>query len=82
MPGAFSGISSFLVSTFIALFILYFVIAEWETLAAWVGSHLGVPADLGEGIVADATRSFRDYFYVLTLSSLPVAMVVGLAAGS
>ncbi|MEA2025932.1 MAG: AI-2E family transporter [Chloroflexota bacterium] len=64
VPSAFSGISSFLISTFIALFILYFVLAEWESLAAWVGSNLGVPADLGEGIVEDATRSFRDYFYV------------------
>lgn len=80
VPSAFSGISSFLISTFIALFFLYFMLAEWETLAAWVGSHLGVPADLGEGIVADATRSFRDYFYVLTLSSLPVAVIVALTA--
>ena len=80
VPSAFSGISSFLVSTFIALFILYFVLAEWDVLAAWVGSNLGVPADLGEGIVEDATRSFRDYFYVLTLSSIPVAVMVWIAA--
>ncbi len=80
VPSAFSGISSFLVSTFIALFILYFVLAEWDTLAGWVGSHLGVPADLGAGIVLDATRSFRDYFYVLTISSLPVVVMVWLAA--
>ena len=38
------------------------------------------PRNLGQGIVEDATRSFRDYFYVLTLSSLPVALVVGAAA--
>ena len=80
VPSAFSGISSFLVSSFIALFFLYFILAEWDSLAGWVGSNLGVPADLGEGIVEDATRSFRDYFYVLTLSSLPVAIMVWLAA--
>ena len=80
VPGAFSGISSFLVGAFIALFILYYVIAEWEALASWVGSNLGVPPDLGEGIVEDATRSFRDYFYVLTVASLPVAVMVWLAA--
>ena len=80
VPRAFSGIGTFLISTFIALFILYFVLAEWDDLAAWVGSHLNVPADLGEGIVEDATRSFRDYFYVLTLSSIPVAVLVGVAA--
>lgn len=79
-PTAFSGISTFLLSTFIALFFLYFVLAEWDTLAAWVGSHLGVRPDLGEGIVEDATRSFRDYFYVLTLSSLPVAVIVAVTA--
>ena len=34
----------------------------------------------GEGIVEDATRSFRDYFYVLTVASLPVAIMVWVAA--
>ena len=80
VPSAFSGISSFLVGAFIALFILYYVIAEWESLTSWVGANLGVPADLGAGIVEDATRSFRDYFYVLTVASLPVAGMVWLAA--
>ena len=30
--------------------------------------------------MADATRSFRDYFYVLTLASLPVVIMVWIAA--
>jgi len=80
VPTAFSGISSFLVGSFIALFILYFILAEWDTLTQWVAANLGVPKDLGEGIVADATRSFRDYFYVLTVASLPVAVMVWIAA--
>ena len=80
VPSAFSSISSFLVGAFIAFFILYFIIAEWQALASWVGANLGVPPDLGEGIVEDATRSFRDYFYVLTVASLPVAGMVWLAA--
>ena len=80
VPTAFSGISSFLVGSFIALFILYFILAEWDTLTQWVATNLGVPKDLGEGIVADATRSFRDYFYVLTVASLPVAVMVWIAA--
>jgi predicted PurR-regulated permease PerM len=80
VPSAFSGISSFLVGAFIALFILYFILAEWDSLTQWVAANLGVPEDLGEGIVADATRSFRDYFYVLTVASLPVAVMVWIAA--
>ena len=38
--GAFSGISSFLVGSFIALFILYFILAEWDTLTQWVAANL------------------------------------------
>ncbi len=80
VPSAISSIGSFLAGLFIGVFILFFILAEWETLTTWVGAHLGVPADLGHGIVDDATRSFRDYFYALTIASLPVAVSVGLAA--
>jgi predicted PurR-regulated permease PerM len=80
VPGAFSGIASFFIGAFIALFILYFIIAEWGTLTKWAGANLGLPADLGSGIVDDATRSFRDYFYVLTIASLPVAGMVWVTA--
>lgn len=80
LPAAFSSIGGFLAGTFVAIFLLYYLLAEWKTLTAWVGAHLGVPADLGAGIVEDATRSFRDYFYVLTIASLPVAVSVGIAA--
>ena len=80
VPSAFSSIGSFLAGLFVAVFLLYYMLAEWKLLTGWVGAHLGVPADLGAGIVEDATRSFRDYFYVLTIASLPVAVSVGLAA--
>jgi len=80
VPSAFSGVSSLIAGTFVALFILYFVLQDWDSMARWAGAHLGVPADLGAGIVDDATDSFREYFYVLTASSLPVAAMVGVAA--
>ncbi len=80
VPSAVSSIGSLLTGAFVAVFLLYFMLAEWEHLTDWVGAHLGVPADLGAGIVDDATRSFRDYFYVLTIASLPVAVIVGLTA--
>ena len=80
VPSLFSSIGSFLAALFVGVFLLYFILAEWDLLTRWVGAHLGVPADLGHGIVDDATRSFRDYFYVLTLASLPSAILVGLTA--
>lgn len=74
-----SGVGAFLAGTLIALFILYFVLEDWDDLSSWTGTHLGVPADLGEGIVEDAIWSMRQYFYVLTLSSLATAVVTGVA---
>lgn len=80
VPSLFSSIGALLGGLFVGIFLLYFILAEWDELTSWVGAHLGVPADLGHGIVDDATRSFRDYFYVLTIASLPVAVLVGLTA--
>ena len=79
-PSAFSGLTGVVGGTFVALFILNFVLLDWDSMASWVGSNLQVPAEQGAGIVEDATRSFREYFYVLTASSLPVAAMVGAAA--
>lgn len=74
-----SGLGAFIAGTLIALFILYFVLADWDNLALWTGTHLGVPADLGAGIVEDAIWSMRQYFYALTITSLVTAVIIGLA---
>lgn len=80
LPDVFSSVAGFFGGAFVALFILFFVLADWERYAGWVGAHLDVPADLGAGIVEDATQSMRDYFYVLTLTALPVAILVAVTA--
>ena len=80
LPDVFSSVAGFFSGAFVALFILFFVLSHWKTYAGWVGAHLDVPADLGAGIVEDATQSMRDYFYVLTITALPVAIIVGATA--
>jgi predicted PurR-regulated permease PerM len=77
LGSAFSGVISFLVGSFIGLFLLYFVLADWEQLRGWAGRHLGVPADLGEAIIDDATGVMRQAFSALTLSSLVTAVLIG-----
>ncbi|MFV2063968.1 MAG: AI-2E family transporter [Chloroflexota bacterium] len=79
-PSAFSSLTGLVGGTFVALFILYYVLLDWDSMVSWVGSNLQVPAGQGAGIVEDATHSFREYFYVLTASSFPVAVMVGVAA--
>ena len=80
LPGVFSTVAAFLLGIGVGLFILYYVLADWPMLKEWLGSHLGVPADLGTGIVADAIWSIRRYFYVLTVTALVTAILIGLTA--
>jgi len=74
---AFSSILAFLAGAFLALFLLYFILTDWEQLRSWVGSHLGVDAELGDGIIDDATSTIRQGFAVLTLTSIVTGVLIG-----
>jgi len=76
----FSSAGAFLAGTAVALFFLFYLLADWRTMTGWVGSHLGVPDELGDGAVEDAVWSVRRYFYALTVTSLVTAVVIGLTA--
>jgi predicted PurR-regulated permease PerM len=77
---AFSSVTALLTGVLVGAFLLYFVLKDWAQLSSWVGTHLGVPGDMGMGIVDDATFLTRQYFIALTLSSLVTAAVIGIAA--
>ena len=74
----FSGIMAFFMGGFTALFLLFYLLSDWDNVSNWVGRHLGLPAELGLTLVADATSAIRIYFYALTVSNLPVAAGVGI----
>ncbi|TDT15887.1 putative PurR-regulated permease PerM [Ilumatobacter fluminis] len=76
----FSTATAFLAGSFVGVFMLYFILADWNRLANWVGDHLGVSSEVGRGIVDDATWSMRQYFAALTVASVVVAVMVGLTA--
>jgi predicted PurR-regulated permease PerM len=80
LPSVFSTVAAFLIGVMVGLFILYYVLADWPMLKEWLGAHLGVPRDLGTGIVDDAIWSTRRYFYVLTITALVTAVLIGLTA--
>jgi putative heme transporter len=73
----FSGVFGLLVAGLIGLFILYFVLADWDELSRWVGIHLGVSPDLGVGVIEDTVWSMRQYFYVLTITAFVSAILIG-----
>jgi len=72
-----SSITAFAIGTFIGLFLLFYILSDWEEFSRWFGSHLGVPNDLGREMVEDATWSVRRYFYALSITSLVTAVAIG-----
>lgn len=73
-----SGVFGFFFGIFISVTLLYYILHDFDEVTAWLGSHLGLPQDLGEGVVDDAISSMRGYFKGTTLTGLVVAVVIGL----
>lgn len=72
------GIVALAFAGFTALFLLFYLLSDWDTIMGWIGDHLGVPDELGRTLVVDATSAMRSYFYAVTLANLPVAVLVGI----
>lgn len=79
LASIFSGLVSFGFGIFLATFMLYYVLTDFDGLRDWAGRHLGVPADLGADIVEDSVHVLRRGYLALTLSSLCTAVLIGLA---
>jgi putative heme transporter len=77
-----SGLSSVFAlffGIFISFALMFYVLSDFSGIAGWIGGHMGLPSQLGEGIVRDGVDSLRGYFKGTTLSGLAVALVIGLA---
>ncbi len=73
-----SSVGLFLVGVLIGTFLLYYLLKDWHVITDWVSGHVGLPQDLARGLIQDATTSIRQYFYALTMTSIPIAIVIGL----
>lgn len=65
-------------SMFIFLVLLFYVLNDYDNIFHWVGDHLGVPSDVGMGLIEDATHSMRGYFTGTTLSAAVISLLTGL----
>jgi len=79
LSSVFSSAAAFAGGSLVAVFLLYFGLKDWRELSEWLSAHMGVSSELGTDITAEATWSIRQYFIALTISSLAVAVVVGVA---
>lgn len=78
----FSSAVAFLIGLFVGFFFLYYLLADWDHLASWASGHLGVPADLGRTILEDSMSAIRQYFFGLTISSVIVAITIGVTVAA
>ncbi|MCK0116519.1 AI-2E family transporter [Isoptericola sp. S6320L] len=80
LGNVFSGTAALVMGTFVGVFLLYFILSDWDVLMRWTARHLGVAEDVGAGIIDDGTWAMRRYFLALTASSVVVSVIVGVAA--
>jgi predicted PurR-regulated permease PerM len=73
------GLSSFGFSLFIGLTLLFYILNDYANIFHWIGCHLGVPDDVGLGLVEDATRSMRGYFTGTTIVAVVTSVLIGVA---
>ena len=69
-----------IVSTVLAMFILLYLLKDWNQVVGWTAGHLGVPAPVGRRILDGAVTAFRGYASGLTLIGAVNAAVVAIGA--
>ncbi|MFB7796891.1 AI-2E family transporter [Isoptericola sp. NPDC056134] len=76
----FSSAAAFVVGTFVAVFFLFYVMADWPRIEEFAARHSSVRGTPGRVVVDEATATLRRYFGALTTSSLVTAVLIGLGA--
>jgi len=74
---ALTGVGAGLIGVFIGAVLLYYLLSDYPRIIDYLGGHLGMPAELGRGVVEDASTSLRGYFRATTISGAVVAAVIG-----
>lgn len=72
-----SGVGLLLAGLLIGIFLLYYLLKDWHDVTCWLASHSALPQDLAEGLITDTTTAIRRYFYAITITSVPVAILIG-----
>jgi predicted PurR-regulated permease PerM len=76
----FSSASSLVVGSVLAIFMLLFLLKDWEQIVGWTAGHLGLPPAVGRSILNGTVDAFRGYAAGLTLIGAANAAVVAIGA--
>jgi len=80
LGGIFSSATGFVVGSVLAIFMLLFLLKDWEQITGWTAGHLGLPTAVGTNILDGTVRAFRGYAAGLTLIGAANAAVVAIGA--
>lgn len=72
----FSSAGSLLVGAVLAVFMLLFLLKDWDQITGWTIGHIPLPHETSEGILTATVVAFRGYAMGLTLIGLANAAVV------
>ncbi|MCB7135899.1 AI-2E family transporter [Cellulosimicrobium marinum] len=76
----FSSVAAFVVGTGVAVFFLYYMLADWARIERAVSRYTRVGRTSGRVVLGEATTTLGRYFGALTASSALTAVVIGVAA--
>ncbi|MBD5784846.1 AI-2E family transporter [Cellulosimicrobium terreum] len=76
----FSSVAAFVVGTGIAVFFLYYVLADWSRIESALARFTRVGRTAGVVVLGEATTTLGRYFGALTASSALTAVLIGAAA--
>ena len=76
----FSSASSLVVASVLAIFMLLFLLKDWQQINDWTASHIGLPEVVGRTVLDGTVNAFRGYAAGLTLIGAANAAVVALGA--
>jgi putative heme transporter len=80
LGAVFLSASSLVIGSVLAVFMLLYLLKDWEQIAGWIASHVGLPAETGRSILDGTVAAFRGYGAGLTLIGVANAAVVALGA--
>ncbi len=80
LAGGVGAVASLGFAVFIAINIFFYLMTDGRRVGIWVGSHIGLPAELGVSIVRSSVRSLQGYFAGATIVAAFNGLAIGIAA--
>jgi predicted PurR-regulated permease PerM len=75
-----SSVGVLMIGSVLAVFMLLFLLKDWDQIVGWVGGHVGAPPPIGDRMINGIVTAFRGYAWGLTILGVANAVVVGLGA--